>query len=214
MSARVRMVLWAAVAGMTLVALAAIVWKWPLLAGLGALEDPAARRRVTGQIAVLLLCPLWLGGGWLLASRRLTRGVPTPSLEHVRWLEAGLMAAALMLAAMQAWTARNFIAGEMIGHGAMIRFVTIFAGALVAVQGNFIGKVGAPRGEGAPKPAVWTRMMLRIGRVMALIGIGIVVAALTLPLRPLFVVTMAAALMLVANSALQRRALRAPGARA
>jgi hypothetical protein len=92
----------------------------------------------------------------------------------------------------------------------MLRLSTIFAGLLVAVQGNFLAKAAPPTGERAPDPAAWTRAMLRIGWVNAAIGLALAACAVGLPIRMLFPVFLGSFLLLMANSLFQRRGLRRP----
>lgn len=188
---------------MTLVALGALAWKWPLAEAYAA--EP---RRIIGQVAVMAFCPLWLMCGWLLAQRQLSAAIPRPSEDYRQWTETSLVAAGLAMAVVQGWTARNFIMDESLGRLAMLRGITLFLGALTAAQGNFLAKVAPPSGPGAPAPGVWTRIALRSGWAMTLVGLGMMVCALTLRMPALFLVPVAATLLLLANAIRARRALR------
>jgi hypothetical protein len=187
---------------MTLVALGALAWKWPLAEAYAA--EP---RRIIGQVWVLIFGPLWLAGGWLLVQRKLAKALPRPSEDYRQWTETSLIALGVGLAVMQAWVARNFIADDTLGREVLLRGMTLFIGAMTAAQGNFLAKVAPPTGVGAAEPGVWTRTALRMGWAMALVGLGVMVCALTLRPQALFFVTLAATLLLVANAIRARRAL-------
>jgi hypothetical protein len=189
---------------MTLVALGALAWKWPLA---DAFE--AAPRRMFGQVWVLIFGPLWLAGGWLLAQRKLATATPRPSEDYRQWTETSLIALGVGLAVMQAWVARNFIAEDTLGREALLRGMTLFIGAMTAAQGNFLAKLAPPTGAGAPEPSVWTRVAMRMGWAMALVGLGVMVCALTLRPPALFFVTLAATFLLMAGAIRARRALTA-----
>jgi hypothetical protein len=192
-------------AEMTVVLLGALAWKWPLNAVFA--DEP---RRVIGQAAVMAFCPLWLMCGWLIAQRRLVTAIPKPSEDYRQWTETSLVASGLAMAVMQGWTARNFIMDDSMGRLAMLRAITVFLGALTAAQGNFLAKVAPPSGPGAPAPGVWTRIALRSGWTMALVGLGVMVCALTLRMPALFLVPVAATLVLLVNAIHARRAMRSP----
>ena len=210
MNGKTGLIVKAAIVEMTLVALVALLWKWRD-AGLGSL-DHGETRRLVAQAVTLLVYPLWLAAGWGLARKRLASARLTPSAEHVRWFETGLMVAGLVLVAIQGWTARNFIMDETLGRQTMLRGITVFVGVLTAVQGNFIAKVAPPSGVGAPEPGAWSRTMLKIGWGMAAIGLAIVACAVSLPTRMLMPVMLVAVAMLTINSLIQRRRLK-PSAR-
>ena len=86
--------------------------------------------------------------------------------------------------------------------------MTLFVGAMMAAQGNFLAKVAPPTGVGAAEPGVWTKTALRMGWAMALVGLGVMVCALTLRPPALFLVTLGATLLLIASAVRARRALR------
>lgn len=193
---------------MTLVALGAVAWKWPLVAGLAHFDGSLEARRVLGQVLVMAFCPLWLTAGWLIAQRRLRTAIPRPSEDYRRWTEVSLVAAGLALLVMQAWTARNFIAEESLGRLAMLRAITLFLGALTAAQGNYLAKVAPPSGADAPAPGVWTRIAMGMGRAMALTGLAVMVCSLVLDMPALFLVPVVAFLALLVNAVLHSRALK------
>lgn len=206
MNGKTDLIVKAIIAEMTLVALAALLWKWRV-GGFDAL-DPGETRRLTAQAVTMLVHPVWLAAGWSLARKRLASPRQTPSAEHVRWFETGMLVAGLMLMAVQAWTARNFILDETLGRGALLRGMTLFVGVLTAVQGNFLAKVAPPTGAGAPEPGAWSRTMLKIGWGMAAVGLAVVACAVALPIRSLLPVLLIAVAVLMVNSAFQRRRLR------
>jgi len=210
MNDRNKLIVFLAVGEMTLVALGSLAWKYPLLAHLTAFDGSETWRRLFGQAAVIVFCPIWLALGWLVAQHRLATAVPRLSDDYRRWTEVSLVASGLALLIMQAWTARNFIAEENLGRLALLRAITLFLGALTAAQGNFFAKLEPPSGVGAPAPGVWTRVALRMGWVMSLTGLAVMVCSLTLKMPALFFVPVAAMLALLANAVLSRRALRLP----
>ena len=206
MNGKISFIVKAVIVEMTLVALGALLWKWRV----GGLEplDALEARRLTAQTVTMLAYPAILAAGWWLARKRLASARLTPSAEHLRWFETGMMVAALMLVAIQGWTARNLIMDETLGRQAMLRGITVFVGVLTAVQGNFIAKVAPPTGVGAPETGAWSRTMLRIGWGMAAIGLAIVACAVTLPTRMLLPIMLVAVATLMINSVLQRRRLK------
>ncbi len=206
MNGKTGLIVKAAIVEMTLVALGALLWKWRT-GGFDAL-DPGETRRLTAQAVTMLVHPVWLAAGWGLARERLASPRQTPSAEHVRWFETGMMVAGLMLAATQAWTARNFILDETLGRGALLRGMTIFVGVLTAVQGNFLAKVAPPSGAGAPEAGAWSRTMLGIGWGMTAVGLAVVTCAVALPVPALLPVLLVAVALLMVNSAVQRRRLK------
>jgi len=187
---------------MTLVALGALAWKWPLAEAYAA--EP---RRIIAQVWVLSFGPPWLAAGWFLAQRKLATTTPRPSGDYRQWTEASLIALGVGVAVMQAWVARNFILDDDLGRQALLRGMTLFIGAMMAAQGNFLAKVAPPTGSGAPEASVWTRVALRMGWAMVLVGLGVMVCALTLRPPALFLVTLAGTLLLLANAIRARRAL-------
>ena len=206
MNGRTNLIVMTAIIEMTLVALGAVLWKWRA-AGLEPLDAVETRRFVV-QAVTMLAYPGWLAAGWWLARKRLASARLTPSAEHLRWFEIGMMVAALLLVAIQGWTARNLVMGETLGRETMLRGVTVFIGVLTAVQGNFIAKVAPPTGVGAPEPGAWSRTMLKIGWGMAAIGLAIVACAVSLPTRMLLPVMLVAVTGLTINSLVQRRRLK------
>lgn len=206
MNGKTQFIVKAAIVEMPLVALGAVLWKWRV-GGLDSL-DALEARRLTAQAVTMLAYPALLAAGWWLARRRLSSARLTPSAEHLRWFETGMIIAALMLAAIHGWTARNLIMDETLGRQAMLRGVTVFIGVFTAVQGNFIAKVAPPTGVGAPEPAAWSRTLLRVGWGMAAVGLVIVACAVSLPVRMLLPVMLVAVAVLMINSVLQRRHLK------
>lgn len=194
---------------MSLVAIVALAWKRPDLTDLVAFDGSKAWRQLFGQVVVIIFCPVWMGLGWSIAQWRLATVIPRPSEDYRRWTEASLVVSGLALLVMQLWTARNFVADESLGREAMLRGITLFIGAVTAAQGNFLGKVRPPSGDGAPAPGVWSRVALRMGWAMAVTGLGVMVCAIVLQMPALFFVPVAAMLMLLANAVLSRQALRA-----
>jgi hypothetical protein len=206
---KTKVIVMLAVGEMTLVALGALAWKHAQLPLLTAFDGSPEWRRMFGQVVVIAFCPIWLAAGWLVAQWRLATSIPRPSDDYRRWTEASLVASGLALLVMQGWVARNFIAEENLGREALLRAITMFLGAVTAAQGNFLAKVEAPTGVGAPAPGVWTRVALRMGWAMAVTGLGVMIAALVLDMPALFFVPLTAFVALIANAWISRRALHA-----
>ena len=209
MKDKTKMIVLLAVGEMTAVALGALAWKHAQLPLLTAFDGSPEWRRLFGQVLLIAFCPIWLAAGWMVAQWRLATAIPRPSEDYRRWTEVSLVASGLLLLVMQAWTARNFIAEENLGREALLRAVTLILGAVTAAQGNFLAKVAPPTGHRAPAPGVWTRVALRMGWAMALVGLAVMIGALVLDLPALFFVPVASTLALLANAVLSRQALRA-----
>lgn len=124
--------------------------------------------------------------------RRLVSPSYRRSPTHRGYAEAGLLTIAFFLVAYQGWFASHLGQG-LPGYASrelMLRGGAIFAGMVMAIQGNFSAKAPAPEGDGAPDPATWTRVKSRSGWVMSLGGLVVAICAIALPLAqmlPVFV---------------------------
>jgi len=174
-----------------------------------------ARRLDTVRLIITFVAPLVLALSGALTARRLKSSAPSLSSPHRGYAEAGILVAAFFLMAYQGWFAAH-LGESQIAHASrelMLRAGTIFAGMVMAVQGNFTAKVPFPSGLRAPDPATWTRVKSRSGWIMSLAGVVIAVSAIAMPLQPLFEVFMLLGTSTIGYVVIQNFRLRAaPGA--
>ena len=170
----VKLVVIAAIAWMTFVALGLIAWKGWTTPGLSAAHP-------VRYTVFFLFYPIWLALGVAYLSRRAGSNRPRLSDNHRRYVEIGLVAVATTAAALQGLSAFAFLQSHALDMQVVVRLALVFVGAVVTVQGNFAAKLDPPTGESAPNPAVWTRAVLGMGWVMVVLGLAIIVGALTLP---------------------------------
>jgi hypothetical protein len=157
------------------------------------------RRLDTVRLIVTFIAPIVLAVAWAAFAKRLRSAAPAFSSPHRGYAEAGILTTAFFLMAYQGWFASHLGLSE-VAHASrelMLRAGTIFAGMVMAIQGNFTCKAPAPSGPGAPDPAAWTQVKSRSGWTLSLAGITIAVCAIVLPLDPLV-----AALVLLGLSAI------------
>jgi hypothetical protein len=175
MNRTLKLTVTASIAEMTLLAAAVLGWKARTLGGL----DPAHLHQPFP--VGLVFFPFWVAVCSLYLYRRLTSDRPRISDSHRRFIEAGLMLVCPLTVALHGWTAYVFLHPAAVAPHAFWRILTAFTGAYTMVHGNFAAKLDPPTGDGAPSPAVWTRTLLRTGWAFTVIGLAIIVCALTLP---------------------------------
>jgi hypothetical protein len=146
------------------------------------------RRLDTVRLLMTFVAPLALLAAGVAASRRLSSVSPTVSSAQRGYGEAGILTAAFFLIAYQGWFASHLGSAEVgqIDHNMMLRAGTIFAGMVMAVQGNFSSKTPAPTGLRAPNPDSWRKAKARSGWTMAVAGVAIAVGAIAFPTQTLF----------------------------
>ncbi len=204
MNRTVKLILLGAIAEMTLVGIGALAWKASVMGGL----DLAHLHRKFP--AALLFYPAWLGACSAYLVRRLTSDRPRLSDGHRQFINTGLMAAALAIAALHGVLTYSFLSGWTPDRPAFVRLLVVFTGVWMAMQGNFAAKLDPPSGDGAPRTAVWTRMLLRMGWGMALSGLLLIVCGLAAPQPLLMPVMLVLGVLGVGAEIAYRRATR-PG---
>lgn len=205
MNRTVHLALRAMAAAMSLVAIAALAWKWSDNGG-AFLSD----RRQLGMSLMLIFIPLFAAFSAEIAARQLNSTQPRWSEDHRRHVQGAMVFWFVLVLAAQGWTARLLIAGSpAIDRSIFIRALVLLIGLSVAVRGNFWAKLSPPSGEQAPAPATWTRTVLSAGWALTVVGAVLAVGAFTLPLRPLLCLLLAAAPALLAIGVFQRRRLLA-----
>ena len=206
MSRTLKLVLAAAVAEMTLVALALAAWRLqPLGWSLEALA-PTVRGRFLLATFMPAFFPAWLGPGSWLAVRKMARPGLTTAPDTRRYNQVTLMAAAAFAVGVQAWGVGSIL-GIIPKDGVQIRIIEALSGVFLIVAGNFAAKTSPPTGERAPDPAAWARGMLRVGWVGVAAGLVILVAAITVALDQMIWIIFTATIVYVLAAVLQRRAL-------
>ena len=189
------------------IALGAIALKsgaWPAPNGLEVQVGPIPPRRVL----TMLLIPIWMTMFWGLVELRNARRALKPAADFTRISAYGFVVASLFCVVVELWFANALVTGSAPGRMLVVRLTTLFLGGLIAAQGNFLAKSSPPTGEKAPEPSRWTRHVLRTGWGMVLVGVGLVVSALTLPTSALPWAMPVAVVLLVVNVVANRRNLR------
>lgn len=173
-----------------------------------------ARRLDTVRLIITFGAPLVLVLGGALVAVRLRSTAPSLSSPHRGYAEAGILVAAFFLIAYQGWFAVHLGDGQ-VAHASrelMLRAGTIFAGMVMAIQGNFAAKAPSPSGVRAPDPATWARVKSRSGWLMALTGVVIAVSAIALPLQTVLEVFVVLGASTIGYVVIQNLRLRAaPG---
>jgi hypothetical protein len=168
------------------------------------------RRLDMVRLIVTVVAPLALSAAWAATARRLKASDVRLSPPHRGYAEAGILTVAFFLMAYQGWFAshlgENHIAHASREH--MLRAGAIFAGMVMAIQGNFASKTPAPTGPRAPDPAAWTKVKSRTGWAFSLAGVTIAVGAMVLPLEDLLAPFVFVGLSAMVYAAVQNRALR------
>jgi len=100
-----------------------------------------------------------------------------------------------------------YVGAILPGGDTFVRAAGVLSGVATAVRGNFIGKLSPPAVRVPPDLAVWGRMARRMGLALVAIGVTLIVSAVTFPLRPLFLVMMATAAIVVGISFAHRWAM-------
>lgn len=191
------------------VAVAIPLMRWDAVsAGLAATS--LVRRVTLVQLVETVWPPLGLILVWVAGSRRLASTTPRLADNHRGYTEAALLAAGFFLLAMQGWFASHLGHGRATGFEPVARMAAIFAGLLMATQGNFTAKASPPTGERAPDPASWGRVMRRCGWAQSLAGLAVAIGAVALPPAPMAFVFLAAWLLAMGYLLTQRRALHRP----
>jgi hypothetical protein len=204
MSRTPKLICYAAIIEMALVAIALFAWRHAALPGLPAPGPPNPHTQF-----MLVFLPAWLATsavfiGWRLASNR-----PRLSDSHGRFIGGSLQVAAVALAAMQGLFAYVDVTGATLDRPLLLRAFAVFAGLWVAILGNGAAKLDPPTGAGAPVPSVWTRALLRYGWMVVVLGLILVVCALALPSpQPLFFVLIVITAIGLALELAMRRVIR------
>jgi len=203
MSRTLKLVLLAAIVETTLVALAVIVWRWDTVA---ALPPHARTRPIIGAFAMLSF-PAWLGlASWVIAYKMARPGLTTAP-DTRRYNETTYMAMAAFAVGVQAWTLGTVL-GVVPKGEISIRAIEALTGVFMIVAGNFAAKTSPPTGPGAPDPAVYARGALRIGWISVAAGFVVLVASITVAIKPMIWIIFAAAASCAIATWLQRRAMR------
>ena len=203
MSRRVKQVLWGAIAIMFAVAIVSIVWRLQLPAP----EAAKLRPRPLGPL-ILVSIPAILAGMLVISLRTLDARIPGRSQDNTRHVQGAMVFAFFFMVACQGWIAFMYAGGVVPGGEMGVRGAVVLAGVAMAVRGNFMGKLSAPAVADPPDPATWGRTARRMGLSLVVVGSLLAICAMTLPLRPLFFVLMAAALILVGISITHRSATK------
>jgi hypothetical protein len=191
------------------VAIAVPLMRWDAIsAGLAA---AASMRRVTlVQLVQTVAPPIELGVVWAIVRRRLSSNSPRLADSHRGYHEAGLLVIAFFLLATQAWFASHLGHGRATGVEPLARMGTIFAGMVMAIQGNFTAKAPPPTGDRAPDEIAWALAARRCGWVLCILGLALAIGAITLPM-PLVAFSVPAIWLLAAGCLLaHRRAFTQP----
>lgn len=147
------------------------------------LAASASMRRVTlVQLVQTVAPPIELGVVWAIVRRRLSSNSPRLADSHRGYHEAGLMVVAFFLMATQAWFASQLGHGRATGVEPLARMGAIFAGMVMAIQGNFTAKVPPPTGDRAPDEIAWALAARRCGWVLCILGLALALGAITLPM--------------------------------
>lgn len=203
-------VLAAFVAEMVAVAVGVAVWRWEAFTGFAALSEKTQRALILTSLG-LAFCPAWFALGWWRIHRRMIAQEPRHTDDHRRFQQVSLLVAGLFAVGVQAWLAAGTILGAPPGREFGLRLLIALVGVFLAVVGNFQAKVGAPTGDGAPDPGVWTRAMLRHGWTAVLAGALIVIGAAFLPVRLMFIAMVAVVGLVVLSARLNVRDLLRAG---
>lgn len=182
--------------------------RWPAISA--ALSGGGALLRLdTVRLVMTSASPLILLAAWLVFERRLASPSSRPSNPHKGYAEAGLLTVAFFLMIYQGWFASHLGQGfpAHASRELMLRAGTIFAGMVMAIQGNFSSKTPAPEGAGVLASAAWTTAKLRSGWVMSLGGLAIAVCAVVLPWGQLLPTFLLLGVATVTYVALQQRKL-------
>lgn len=158
----------------------------------------------------LSFIPVWMSVGWAILEWQVARRSLRPAADHRRIVIGGFVATALFCLLVQLVFADALTTGWAPGGLLFLRLTTAFVGGLLAVQGNFLAKTNPPTGEKAPTPARWTRHVLRVGWVMALVGLALVVCSVVLPISSLHWAMLGGVTLIITNNLLNRRTLRGP----
>jgi len=186
---------------MVLIATAAIALRWRA----GELAVGDFRDRLLAPL-LLVGIPLLFGGLIPLAQRQLASNDPRMADDHRRHVQGALIFWGLVMTAISGWLAFRYADPAAIppGRETVLRGFIVLAGAAITVRANFFSKLTPP----TPEPEGWTRRALNAGWILTGLGLIIVVSAIALPLRAVFVVLIAAAAALVWITVAQRRAQR------
>jgi hypothetical protein len=203
MSRNARLLVLMSFVASALIALGALGMKSGGLPALPGLEFGVAAVSAKA-VRVLAFIPCWILLGGAFIEWRLRPRAVRPSADYRRIQVAGFLASVAFCVLAQVWLAATFLLGRPPGGDLFVRLTTIFVGACVATQGNFVAKAAPPTGEKAPPAAWWTRHALRLGWGMVVVGLALVVGALALPARALIWAILIAVTALVALLLLNR----------
>lgn len=205
MNRYVKIGLWTTVAGMIVLAGAAIAWRMtmPAEAAAGLPDRPLAP-------FILLAIPAIMTVMLVISARNLDARIPGISEDNTRYVEASLVFFYLFVAACQAWMGFLYVGGVLPGGEMVMRGFGVLLGIGMAVRGNFMGKLSRPPVKDPPDPAIWHRLARRMGFTLLLAGVVLTACAILLPLRSLLPVYLVAWLVPVGLTVIQRRALARP----
>jgi hypothetical protein len=186
MTKMTRLVLAFVLIELTAVAACVPLMRWGAIAN-NLSSGVGVRRLETVRLLMTIVAPLTLLAARWAASRRISSVSPTLSSTQRGYGEAGILTAAFFLIAYQGWFASHLGSARVeIDRDLMVRAGAIFAGMVMAVQGNFSSKTPAPTGLRAPDPDSWRKVKARSGWTMAVAGVAIAVGAIAFPTEILF----------------------------
>jgi hypothetical protein len=203
MNRTLKLVVYAAIIEMALVALADFAWRHGALTWL-----PAAGPANPHTQFMLVFAPAAFVLSAALGWRRLASQRPRLSDSHRRYLGGSLKVGAALVVTIQGLYAYMDVTGAVIDRPLMIRGLIAFVGLWMMIQGNAAAKLDPPSGDGAPAPSIWTRTFLRYGWIMVILGLANVVGALALPLPQEFLVWIATGVVAVVIEIAYRRMTR------
>lgn len=166
------------------------------------------------RLVIAFGAPIVLAAAMFVLVRWSESETPRRSAAQKGYGEAGVIAAAFFLVAYQAWFVSHLGERQIphAGREVMLRASAIFAGMLLAVQGNFSAKTPVPSGQRAPDPSSWARVKLRSGWVLSIAGLVVALCAIMLPLGSLLAVLIVVGISVVAFTVAQHRQLNLPSA--
>ena len=184
-------------------ALSAIGWRIHLVV----VQEVALRPRPLAPL-ILLAIPIILAGVLLAAERQLADYKPGISQDNPRHTQAALIFTYLFVAACTAWMGLLYVERPPPGGEVLIRYAVTLLGAAMAVRGNFFAKLSPPPLEPPVDSAAWTLFARRMARVSVAAGLGLIAAAISLPLSALFIASLTAGPLLVAINLVLRRQMK------
>lgn len=200
MSRHVKLILWLAVAAMFVLAVAAVIWRTQI-----PLSDAARLPHRPLAPFILLAVPGIFAAMLLVSARNLDARIPGISEDNTRHVQGAMVFFFLFVTVCQAWMAFMYVGAILPGGETFIRGAVVLSGVAMAVRGNFVGKLSPPAVKAPLDLAVWGRAARRMGRALVALGSALAVCAFVLPMRPLVLVMMAIAAILVGMNLAHRR---------